>query len=152
MSRQRRCRWPTKPCGFAAALGRRLTRRPQLHRAHIGKLLIWIRKRIKRALARRPYEAAASSVTQCNARLTPIASCEALQRTMRRNYPPPRRSSAGVRLVIPIAINTAATLSPRVHRRQSALRSLMTSPRQLSGIMKAGVACDRGLIKLRETR
>jgi hypothetical protein len=27
-----------------------------------------------------------------------------------------------------------------------------TSPRQLSGIMKAGVACDRELIKLRETR
>ena len=59
-----RCAWTT------------LTRRPQLHRAHIGKLLIWIRKRIKRGLARRPYEAAASSVTQCNARLTPIASCE----------------------------------------------------------------------------
>jgi hypothetical protein len=28
----------------------------------------------------------------------------------------------------------------------------MTSPRQLSGIMKAGVACDRDLIKLGETR
>ena len=56
-----RCAWTT------------LTRRPQLHRAHIGKLLIWIRKRIKRGLARRPYEATASSVTQCNARLTPIA-------------------------------------------------------------------------------
>ena len=71
---------------------------------------------------------------------------------MRRNYPPPRRSSAGVRLVIPIAINTAATLSPRVHRRQSALRSLITSPRQLSGIMKARVACDRDLIKLGQSR
>jgi hypothetical protein len=71
---------------------------------------------------------------------------------MRPNYPPPKRSGAEVKLVIPIAINTAATLSPRVHRRQSALRSLMTSPRQLSGILKTGVACDRGLIKRRETR
>ena len=68
-----RCAWTT------------LMRRPQLHRAHIGKLLIWIRKRIKRGLARRPYEAAASSVTQCNARLTPIASCEVCGVKMRPN-------------------------------------------------------------------
>jgi hypothetical protein len=48
-------------------------------------------------------------------------------RTPAGNYPSPRRSRTGTMLHIPNAINTATILSTRVHRRQSAFRSLITS-------------------------
>jgi hypothetical protein len=47
--------------------------------------------------------------------------------TLAGNYPSPRRSRTGTMLHIPNAINTATILSTRVHRRQSAFRSLITS-------------------------
>src|SRR5207237_7461484 len=62
-----------------------------------------------------------------------------------RNYPVPRRSRAGAMLLIPNAINTATLLSTRVHLRQSAFRSLITSSQK--GFLALG-----GAIHLNEQR
>jgi hypothetical protein len=46
------------------------------------------------------------------------------------SYPSPRTSRTGTMLLTPNAINTATILSTRVHLRQSAFRSLITSSQQ----------------------